>query len=234
MIPQCYKTSFSGLPVTKGRSNHHSYEFIRHSEFGLCLFLDGILQSAEDDQHIYHQKLVLAALEEQPSPSRALIIGGAGGGAVFQLRKLLGNLPCQITVVDIDKKLFCLGHKLMETWGSHALRDKRVNIVFADGADFIKRTNQKFDMIILDVGDPLPNTKSNRIYSRSVLADIGRVLQPNGVVSYHSAVENTLNHVFVTESLHENCVLGKASHFRTNIPSFERCWVFNTLKKHSL
>src|ERR1041385_8463213 len=161
MIPECYKTTFAGKTLTKGRSDHHSYEFLHHSDFGLCLFLDGILQSAEHDQHTYHDKLVRAALQEQPSPSDVLIIGGAGGGAVHHLKALLGDSGCRITVVDIDEKLFSLGLRLMGAWGSHSLQGTHVKKIFEDGSEYLRKTDQQYDIILLDVGDPLPHTKSN-------------------------------------------------------------------------
>lgn len=234
MISPCYATSFSGRSVQKGWSDFHYYEFVRHPRFGLCLFLDGILQSSESDQHIYHEKLVRAALEEQRSPSDILIVGGAGGGAVHQIRRALGGLRCRVTIVDVDEKLFSIGKKLMRNWRNGELESAAVEIVFANGVDYLRNTEKAFDLIILDVGDPLPNTKSNEIYSPGVLQDIGRALQTDGVVSFHSAAEHTQDHVFVTGSFQRNCVLRKISHFRTNIPSFERSWMFNTLKKHSL
>jgi len=234
MIPSCYTTSFTGAPVVKGWSDHHFFEFLRHPDYGLCLFLDGILQSSEADQDIYHEKLVRAALEEQQSPSDILIIGGTGGGALHQVRRALGGLQCRVTIVDIDEKLFCIGRDLMQKWRNGELQNPAVNVIYANGSEFLKVTNKKFDVIILDVGDPLPCTKSNDIYAPSVLKDIGRVLRPDGVVSFHSAPEHTLDHVFVRESLEGNDSLRKVSHFRTTIPSFERPWMFNTLKKHAL
>jgi spermidine synthase len=234
MISSCYVTSFTGHTIQKGWSDFHFYEFVRHPRYGLCLFLDGILQSSESDQHIYHEKLVRAGLEEQPSPSDVLVVGGAGGGAIHQIRRALDGLPCRVTIVDVDEKLFSIGKELMRNWRNGELESAAVDVVFANGADYLRSTDKTFDLIILDVGDPLPNTKSNEIYSSAVLQDIGRVLRTDGVVSFHSAAEHTHDHVFVTESFERNCVLKKISHFRTNIPSFERSWMFNTLKKHSL
>ena len=80
MNTDCYSSTFSGRPLVKGWSDFHFYEFLHNDDHGLCLFLDGTLQSAEYDQHDYHEKLVRAALEEQRRPERVLIIGGAGGG----------------------------------------------------------------------------------------------------------------------------------------------------------
>lgn len=234
MIPACYTTSFSGRPVAKGWSDHHYYEFLQNPHFGLCLFVDGVLQSSESDQHVYHEKLVRAALDEQDSPSEVLIIGGAGGGALHQLRRALGGLTCRVTIVDIDERLFAISRRLMRKWRNGELEHPNVELVCANGRDFLDTTKQNFDIVLLDVGDPLPETKSNDIYSPAVLKNLGRVLNFDGVVSFHSVAEHTMDHVFVRESLAGNCPLQKISHFRTMIPSFEHSWVFSTLKKFTL
>jgi spermidine synthase len=227
-------SSFSGSPVIKGWSDYHFFEFVKHHEFGLCLFLDGVLQSSESDQRIYHEKLAHAALEEQPSPADVLIIGGAGGGVLHQIRRAMGELRCRVTIVDIDEKLFSISRKLMKKWRNGEMESPNVEVVFANGRDYMRETDRTFDMIILDVGDPLPHTKSNDLYSSEVLKSIGGILRTDGVVAFHSVAEYTREHVFVRESRQGNYALKKISHYPATVPSFERSWMFNTLKKHSL
>lgn len=142
MISACYATTFTGTSIIKGWSDYHFYEFIHHPRFGLCLFLDGILQSSESDQHIYHEKLVRAALEEHQLPAEVLIIGGAGGGAVHQIRRALGALTCRVTIVDIDEKLFSIGKRLMRSWRNGELENPAVDVVFSNGADYLRETDR--------------------------------------------------------------------------------------------
>src|ERR1051325_1759602 len=111
-----YSSTFTGQPISHGWSDFHFYEFIHHDEHGLCLFLDGVLQSAEYDQHIYHEKLVRAALEEKKTPEEVLIIGGAGGGVLHHLYQIVNPSTCHVIIVDIDEKLFNIGRRVMRTW----------------------------------------------------------------------------------------------------------------------
>jgi len=234
MNNDCYGSTFSGRSVIKGWSDFHFYEFIRHDVHGLCLFLDGVLQSAERDQHTYHEKLVRAALEEQPFPQDVLIIGGAGGGVLHHLYRKLNRDICHVTIVDIDEKLFSTGRKMMRSWNQGEFDNPNVDVIFQDGVEYLRDVSTWFDVIILDIGDPLPYTRSNALYSPSVLFDLGRALRPDGIVAFHSPLELTSEHTFISESLHGNGTLQKISHFPVNIESFERTWMFNTLKKHSL
>jgi spermidine synthase len=234
MTIDCYGSTFTGRPIAKGWSDFHFYEFVHHDKHGLCLFLDGVLQSAEHDQHIYHEKIVRAALEEQQYPDDVLIIGGAGGGVLHHLYQAIDPNTCRVTIVDIDEKLFSTGRRIMRTWNQGEFDHPNVDIIFANGSEYLHNAEREFDVIILDVGDPLPYTRSNDLYSPNVLSDLGHALRPDGVVSFHSPMERTSEHIFISESLYGNSTLKKISHFPVNIASFERTWMFNTLKKHSL
>ena len=234
MIKNCYASSFTGRSVAKGWSDFHFYEFIHHDNHGLCLFLDGVLQSAENDQHVYHEKLVCAALEEQQFPDDVLIIGGTGGGVLHHLFRFADPKTCRVTIVDIDEKLFFTGREIMRAWNQEEFDNPNVEIVFANGTEYLRKVTSRFDVIIIDVGDPIPQTRSNDLYSTEVLRDIGRSLRPDGIVAFHSPLEHTSGHIFISESLQGNNTLQKISHFPVNIASFERTWMFNTLKKHSL
>src|SRR5215470_852404 len=69
-------------------------------EYGKMLVIDGRTQSAEDDEHIYHESLVHPALVAHPAPRRVLIIGGGEGAT---LREVLRHPSIErIVMVDID------------------------------------------------------------------------------------------------------------------------------------
>ncbi|HXQ72202.1 MAG TPA: hypothetical protein VN844_17030, partial [Pyrinomonadaceae bacterium] len=148
-------------------------------------------------------------------------------------RKLNRDI-CHVTIVDIDEKLFSTGRKMMRSWNQGEFDNPNVDVIFQDGVEYLRDVSTWFDVIILDIGDPLPYTRSNALYSPSVLFDLGRALRPDGIVAFHSPLELTSEHTFISESLHGNGTLQKISHFPVNIESFERTWMFNTLKKHSL
>jgi len=48
--------------------------------FGICLVLDGKIQSGEKDEFIYHESLVHPAMLAHPDP-RSVFIAGGGEGA---------------------------------------------------------------------------------------------------------------------------------------------------------
>ena len=53
--------------------------------FGRALFLDGKPQSAQSDEHIYHEALVHPALIAHPAPTRCYIAGGGEGATLREV-----------------------------------------------------------------------------------------------------------------------------------------------------
>ena len=66
--------------IYSGRSRYQRIDIMNTVMHGCMLFLDGIGQSAESDEFIYHELLVHPPLMSHPDPRSVLIIGGREGG----------------------------------------------------------------------------------------------------------------------------------------------------------
>src|SRR5258708_33893088 len=53
--------------------------------FGRCLILNDEIQSAENDEFIYHECLVQPAMATHPAPRDILILGGGEGATVREI-----------------------------------------------------------------------------------------------------------------------------------------------------
>src|SRR5258708_2466557 len=111
-----YSSSFGGEVIQEGHSDFHHYKFVKNDDFGVCLFLDGIIQSSAKDQEIYHNMMVSQALEYVKTPKHILIIGGAGGGILHHVFKLYNDTIETVQIVDIDQKLYELTPQFLEGW----------------------------------------------------------------------------------------------------------------------
>ena len=65
-----------------GRTVYQSVEILELGSLGRCLVLDGKTQSAEIDEHIYHEALVHPALLSHPDPKQVFIAGGGEGATL--------------------------------------------------------------------------------------------------------------------------------------------------------
>jgi spermidine synthase len=156
-----YQTPASGIFFTvkkvlySGRSRFQTIEIILNTDYGRVLLLDGLVQTTERDEFHYHEMLVHPAMASHPKPERVLIIGRGDGGA---LREVLKYGVKKAWMVEIDGQVIEACHEHFP-WLRPAFRDKRAELVVADGNVFIDKTAQKFDVILVDSSDPVgPST----------------------------------------------------------------------------
>ena len=149
--------------------------------YGKVLCLDGIIQSSSLDERIYHEFIVSPAMYAHASPQKVLILGG-GEGAV--LREVLSDHRVRsVSMVDIDEELVSL---LREHWpeiseGSFA--DSRVIYHAMNGRTWLEKCDEKYDIIVMDLTDPLQGTSSVGLYTVETMRLIAQALAPNGILS---------------------------------------------------
>lgn len=125
----------------------------QNQDFGRVLALDGIIQTTEKDEFIYHEMLVHIPMMTHPNPKRVLIIGGGDGGA---LREVLRHETVEkVTMVEIDPSVIELCEKYLPNHSQGAFHHEKAHIVIDDGAKFVRETGEKFDVIICDSTDPI-------------------------------------------------------------------------------
>ncbi len=161
-------------------------EVVENEFFGKILFLDNLVQTTEKDEFFYHEMLTHPALVTHPSPKNVLIIGGGDGGA---LRETL-RYPIKKTVlVEIDKKVIEVSKKFFPQM-ARSFEDKRVEIVIANGSDYVKNLKEKFDIIIVDSSDPVGPSKAlfkKEFYQllKSRINNEGIITAQTGSAFYH-------------------------------------------------
>ncbi len=145
--------------------------------FGKMLTLDGAVQLTEVDEKYYHEPLTHCALFSHPDPKNILIIGGGDGGI---LRELIKHPVDSIALVDIDREVIELTKKYMPDFAGNSWDDKRLKIYVEDGANFVKTTKKKYDVIILDTPDPIGPALS--LFKTTFYLNCKKVLSPSGII----------------------------------------------------
>lgn len=165
--------------IYSGLTKYQKVDIVETYSFGKCLFLDGKLQSSEYDERIYHEALVHPAMMTHPEPRRVLIVGGGEGATA---REVLRYPSVERAVmVDIDEELVELCKKYMPEWSQGAFEDPRLELVIGDGRKYIEETGETFDVVILDLTDPIPNTPSVLLYTREFYELVRSRLRSGGV-----------------------------------------------------
>ena len=153
-------------------------QVVQSKRYGRMLLLDGIVQTTEKDEFIYHEMMVHVPMLSHPNPEKVLIIGGGDGGILREiLRYKTVNM---VTMVEIDKGVVDLCREYLPMINDGAFEDSRTNLVIADGATFVKDVNDKFDLVIVDSPDPIG--PASVLFSKSFYSDIHNLLNKNGIM----------------------------------------------------
>lgn len=193
--------------------------------FGKTLFLNGKIQSSQIDEFIFHESLVLPSLVTHPSPSDILIVGGGEGAT---LREVLKDRNVKNAVmVDIDKELVEECEKYLPEWSKGAFKDKRAKIYFEDGEKFVEMTDQKFDLVILDLSEPVEDSPSVNLFTKEFYQRIYDVLKDDGIIAVQAGSTDPFYYQFfssITKTLQQ--IFPVVKPYWTFVFSFRMPWGF--------
>jgi spermidine synthase len=208
-----------------GRTAYQSVVIANTYNYGLALFLDGQIQSAEDDEALYHELLVQPAMLRHPAPQDVLILGGGEGATLREV--LVHGSVRSVTMVDLDGELVDLCQQHMEVMHMGAYSDPRGRVIIGDGRGFLERDLNLYDVIIVDLVDRIEDTQISRLYTFEFYQLVRRRLRPGGIVAVQGLEFSFLDdeaHVALARTLRG--VFSEVHSYRAHIPSFLAGWGF--------
>ncbi|MHC4873869.1 MAG: polyamine aminopropyltransferase [Planctomycetota bacterium] len=157
-------------------------EFVDTVEYGKMLLLDGIVQTTERDEFVYHEMMTHVGMFSHENPESVLIIGGGDGGI---LREVLKHSSVKKAVmVEIDQKVIDFSKQHLSQISNGAFDSDKSEIVISDGAEYVKTAKKKFDVIIVDSPDPVGPAKV--LFTKEFYEGVASCLTKGGVVTRQS------------------------------------------------
>ncbi len=165
--------------VKRIKSKYQEIIVLDSFEFGKVLVLDGLIQTTEKDEFMYHEMLVHPALVSHPQPERVLIIGGGDGGSVKEALK--HSSVNEVHLCEIDEEVIITSEKYFPQISSK-LRDPKVKIFIEDGNKFLEEDESKnyYDVIIIDSSDPV--SESEVLFQKQFYKKVKDALRKNGIM----------------------------------------------------
>ncbi|HLT58233.1 MAG: polyamine aminopropyltransferase [Limnochordales bacterium] len=159
---------------------HTGYQhlaILETEQFGRMLVLDGMVQTTEEDEFVYHEMIVHVALNTHPHPRRVAVIGGGDGGTV---REVLKHAAVeQVVLIEIDGRVVeaCREHLPSISGG---LADPRVEVRIADGVQHIRTAVAEYDVVIIDSTEPIGAAIG--LFSPEFYRDVAKALRDDGIM----------------------------------------------------
>jgi spermidine synthase len=165
----------------EGKTRYQSVRIVRTRGLGICLVLDGKIQSSERDEYIYHEALVQPAMIAHPKPENVFI---AGGGEGATLREVLKHKTVKRAVMaEIDEEVTALSRKYLPFLGRGAFTDKQAEVHHVDARDFLEKSNDKYDVIIIDLPDPIEKGPAYRLFTQEFYKIVRDRTKENAIIA---------------------------------------------------
>jgi len=161
----------------RDKTAHQDLVIFENAAFGRVMALDGVVQTTERDEFIYHEMMTHVPLLAHGKAKRVLIIGGGDGAMLREVSR--HRTIEQITMVEIDAGVVSFCKEYLPNHSAGAYDDPRLNLVIDDGVNFVTQTQEKFDVIISDCTDPIGPGES--LFTSEFYAGCKQALNPGGI-----------------------------------------------------
>ncbi len=198
-------------------SQFQSIEIFQTEAMGRVLILGGCFMVTEKDSFIYHEMLVHPAMSVLPQARKVLIIGGGDGGAVTEVvryQSLESIILCEIDpmVVESCREYF--------PEISAGLLDSRATVVNEDGAAYVRKFEEEFDVVLVDSTDPVGPGAA--LFEKTFYESIKRSLRKNGIAVFQTESPLFMEEEFVKTVNDLRSVFGRAAvyPYLATVPSY--------------
>lgn len=168
-----------------GQTPYQKVDIYATRRWGKVLVLDGIVQTTEADEFVYHEMLTHVPMFGCARPRRVMIVGGGDGGI---LREVLKHDIEHVDMVEIDRTVveYCVEHMPTLNDAGRIYQDPRASLVIEDAFEFIKREQHRYDVILVDSTDPVGAAEV--LFSHTFYQLCRGALNPGGVLALQGGV----------------------------------------------
>jgi spermidine synthase len=158
-------------------SRNRRIDIFETEDFGRILALDGQVALSEIEGESLREMAVHVPLNVNPGAACVLVIGGGDGGILSELVRYPSIE--RITVVEPASDIIEATRRWFPAFGQ-AFADPRVRFSEEDGADFVRDTRERFDVLILD--DLADEASGEGTFAQSFYCDCFRILSGDGIL----------------------------------------------------
>ena len=151
------------------------------AHYGKIFRLDGYNMTSEKEEFVYHENLIHPALTAHLAPKKVLIVGGGDGGSSEEALKHPSVEG--VTMVEIDADVIRVAKEHVQAVHNGVFDNPKLRVLVDDGMKFVRETQERFDLIALDLNDPVGPAAA--LYSMEFFQQLRTALAPGGALSLH-------------------------------------------------
>ena len=164
--------------ICRKKTQYQDLLIVETSEYGRTLVLDGAIQLTERDEFCYSEMMAHVPICAHPDPQKVLIVGGGDGAILREVLRHQGVEKC--TLIDIDREVIEASKMYLPTV-SVELENPRADVRCMDALEYIRTTDDRFDVAIVDSTDPVDFAAG--LFQAPFYEDLKKILNPGGMVS---------------------------------------------------
>lgn len=159
------------------KSDYQKIDVFDTHEFGKVLSLDGNIMLTERDEFIYNEMIVHVPMAVHQGIKRVLVIGVGDGGVVGELTRY--ERIKRIDLVEMDEQVAEACRQYLPA-NAGRLDDERVHIYYENALKYIRRCEDKYDLIIVDSNDPFGPAEG--LFTREFYGNCYKALKNDGIM----------------------------------------------------
>ena len=166
------------------KTEHQRIVLFENALLGRVLTLDGVVQTTEADEFVYHEMLTHLPILAHGKVRRVLIVGGGDGGMLEEALK--HESIERATLVEIDPQVIAFSREHLGKICGGAFDDPRTEVVISDGVDYVARCEARYDLIVTDSTDPIG--PGEVLFTERYYDACKRCLAPGGILVTQNGV----------------------------------------------
>ena len=167
--------------IGEWQTRYQKMQIYETPHYGKLFRLDGFNMTSEKEEFVYHENLIHPALTAHAAPKKVLIIGGGDGGSSEEALK--HPSVEQVTMVEIDGDVIEVAKEHFKAVHNGVFDNPKLRVVVDDGMKFVRETQEKFDLIALDLNDPMGPAEA--LYSVEFFQQLRAALAVGGALVLH-------------------------------------------------
>ena len=156
------------------------------------------------------------------SPRNVLIIGGGDGGSPEEILKHPSIK--HVVLAELDQGVIDIAKKHFQSVHRNVFANPKLEVRIGDGMAFVKTTTERFDLIYLDLTDPI--SPAEALYTQVFYADCKRALAEGGALVLHIGSPFSHPQRVADSTANLRAVFLHVTPYFTHIPSYGATWGF--------